>query len=495
MRYFNSHFFNLSDDVFFTIDQNNCLREVSKDLSPFVPGAPLDSFLLEDSSQKASPWRHCLDQCRLDQTSFTLVLKIKPHSLSYECSFWFDKLDSVIVCQAKMIKSPTETSLFCKDFLNEIPMMIGFVNSGLEYTYVNSHFQNWLADDHIVGKKIGTSKDAKFHAMLAPYIDEVMLGKEQDIELILPPENQRPYQIVAIKMIPQKNGFCLLIQDITQLKNNASTAIEKEKKLSALLNSLPLGVVLHDSKGKIMEFNSSALRILGVSQEQLLGKSSHDPHWKVVDEELKDFPPNAHPAVITLETGLPVQNKIMGVYTSKDKISWINVTSIPIFQGQDLKPYQVIVTFEDRTKKILMAQELKTKSHWTEAILNGTSYCMISTLPNGVIKTFNKKAEQLLGYKASDLIDQKTVEIFHDNEELIQKSKELSIELKREISPTFEVFIAKAISSGSDTNTWTYVTKNGKKIKVRLCVTAILDEKKKCIGYLGIAEEEGVLLS
>lgn len=50
-----------------------------------------------------------------------------------------------------------------------------------------------------------------------------------------------------------------------------------------ILNLVSEGFVLQDSNGVIIEFNQSALKILGLTEDQLKGKTSTDPHWKCVD--------------------------------------------------------------------------------------------------------------------------------------------------------------------------------------------------------------------
>nr|BDT29266.1 hypothetical protein BHI3_27320 [Bacteriovorax sp. HI3] len=388
-------------------------------------------------------------------------------------------------------KNTNETDILITD---RLPLMIAFLDKELKYKFMNQLFHDWVGVNVSLESQIGSGRDKKLYNILRPFIEEVLNGQDQETELLLPPDGDRPYQILNIKILNDSSkffgsGFLLIIQDITQLKNSAAIAIEKEKTLSVLLNHLSLGVVLHDSKGKIMEFNSSALRILGVSKEQLLGKTSYDPYWKVIDENSEPLSGSKHPAAVSLATGLPVHNQIMGIVTKENQVTWISTSSTPIFQGQDLQPSQVLVTFEDKTKKVQLEKELRMKSFWTEAIFNGTHYSMISTLPDGNIQTFNKRAEELLGYKSSELVNQKTVDMFHESSEIVQRAKELSAEFGQEIKPGFDVFIKKALINGHDTHTWTYIKKNGERLKVRLCVTAILDEKKNCIGYLGVAEE------
>lgn len=145
--------------------------------------------------------------------------------------------------------------------------------------------------------------------------------------------------------------------------------------------------------------------------------------------------------------------------------------------------FKIRVSKDESDKKSLLMQR------WLQALLDGASYSIISTDPQGTITTFNKSAERMLGYRAEEMVGKKTPEAFHLASEVIAYSEELSRELGRDILPGFQTFTAKVSASHSDTQNWTYVARDGNQIPVRLCVTAIHDENKAIIGYLGVAED------
>ncbi len=46
---------------------------------------------------------------------------------------------------------------------------------------------------------------------------------------------------------------------------------------SSTIKKLTTGIILHDSSGKITQYNQAASNILGVDQEQLLSNFSYSP--------------------------------------------------------------------------------------------------------------------------------------------------------------------------------------------------------------------------
>lgn len=125
------------------------------------------------------------------------------------------------------------------------------------------------------------------------------------------------------------------------------------KKFETLFELMPLGVVFHDAQGLIIEANPAAVDILGLSKDQLMGRSSMDPHWAAIHEDGSSFEGPDHPAMKALRSGKPIRNEIMGVYASQrgGNFTWININAIPLFQKNEQTPHQVMVSFEDITER------------------------------------------------------------------------------------------------------------------------------------------------
>ena len=134
----------------------------------------------------------------------------------------------------------------------------------------------------------------------------------------------------------------------------------------------------------------------------------------------------------------------------------------------------------ERTERLRAATALQT------AILNDAAFAIISTTEDGVINGFNPAAERLLGYGADEVVDQVTLTIIHDPDEIEARAKQLSEELGRPIAPGFEVMVAKARSGTPDSHEWTYIRKDGSRIPVWLSVSALFDEQARLMGFVGM---------
>jgi PAS domain S-box-containing protein len=120
------------------------------------------------------------------------------------------------------------------------------------------------------------------------------------------------------------------------------------------------------------------------------------------------------------------------------------------------------------------------------AILDSANYTIISTAVDGTIRTFNRAAQEWLGYTATEVIDQVTPAFIHDPEEVALRAQELSQELSVLIEPGFEVFVVEARRGEPIEREWTYIRKDGSRFPVELSITALRDSSNNITGFLGI---------
>jgi len=181
------------------------------------------------------------------------------------------------------------------------------------------------------------------------------------------------------------------------------------------------------------------------------------------------------------------------VITNRGQERWVEGlgTRIPLGEGT-----ANLVTIRDigeikESERMIQEREIRLRelSVLQRAILDGADYSIISTGPDGTIKTFNAAAERWLGWQAEELIGRHTPAIFHAPEEIRLRAEELSRELGTDIAPGFEVFVAKARLGIADEQEWTYIRKDGSRFPVSLSVTALRNVEGEITGFLGIGSD------
>lgn len=126
----------------------------------------------------------------------------------------------------------------------------------------------------------------------------------------------------------------------------------------ALLTAMPEGYVFHNMDGQIVDYNDAAYRLLRLTPDQLEGKTSFDPDWQLVHEDGRPFPGQHHPTSITLRTGEPCYDVIMGIENGADDTRWLKINSSLVKDPATQKTVGVLATFSDYTSQILFKKAL-----------------------------------------------------------------------------------------------------------------------------------------
>ncbi|HXH85200.1 MAG TPA: PAS domain S-box protein, partial [Nitrospira sp.] len=152
--------------------------------------------------------------------------------------------------------------------------------------------------------------------------------------------------------------FSAFIRDITERRESEGKLRESELRYRSVVNALDEGVVVIDADGVLRTGNASAERILGLSLKELSGRSLRDECWQTIREDGSPFPPEEYPAMVTLKTGQPCSNVLMGLYRPDGKLRWIDINSQPLgLKGQGT-PASVVMSFSDITERKRVEERL-----------------------------------------------------------------------------------------------------------------------------------------
>jgi PAS domain S-box-containing protein len=140
-------------------------------------------------------------------------------------------------------------------------------------------------------------------------------------------------------------------EDITERKSAEEALRASEERYRSIIAAMQDGIVLLDTDGSIRACNASAERILGLSADQIMGRTPSDPRWRAIHEDGTPFPGEMHPPMITLRTGQPCSNVVMGVHKPDDRLTWISINSQPLFTADGTTLCGVVASFEDITDR------------------------------------------------------------------------------------------------------------------------------------------------
>ncbi len=183
-----------------------------------------------------------------------------------------------------------------------------------------------------------------------------------------------------------------------------------EERYRSVVSALAEGIVFMDAGYRLQASNLSAERILGLTAEQIGGRTSFDPRWRAIHEDGSPFPGDTHPIVMTLRTGQPCANVIMGVHKPSGELTWISINSQPLFRRGARKPYAAVASFFDITERKQGEDALReTQSRLRDVLASSTAvvYATKLTADGFAPSWVSENLTRVLGYEVREALHPK----------------------------------------------------------------------------------------
>ncbi len=182
--------------------------------------------------------------------------------------------------------------------------------------------------------------------------------------------------------------------DITEQRHAEEALRASEARYRALVESSPEGVAIHQD-GKCVFINPAGARLLGAHKpEELLGKFAldfvHPDYREIARQRIQRSLAEWQPAP-------PLEEKLIRLDGS---VIDVEVTAVPImYEG---RPAMQVV-FRDITERKRMEEELKASEERYRDLFENASDGIYILDRAGRILSFNRKAEEITGYKLDEI--------------------------------------------------------------------------------------------
>ena len=198
----------------------------------------------------------------------------------------------------------------------------------------------------------------------------------------------------AIPMIDRNTGVVgdviVSMVDVTARRRTEDALRDSEERFRTMVDSLADGIVLQLADYSIATCNESAVRITGLTADQMTGHAPRAPGWLAVREDGSRFDLREHPSIVALRTGRSA-SCMMGVTWGDETMRWITVNTRPLFRAGASHPYGALSSVIDVTDRVRAEEAEREAREAAEAASNAKSEFLanmsheIRTPMNGVL--------------------------------------------------------------------------------------------------------------
>ena len=186
--------------------------------------------------------------------------------------------------------------------------------------------------------------------------------------------------------------------DITASRQIREQLADNEARLSSIIRSMAEGVIVIDQDGRFSVANQRAAEILGAVPDALEALSLADFESDCWRLDGTPMPREEFPASVTLATGRPQREVVIGLERPDGRQVWIEVSTEPVHPEESDRIQSVVATFSDITQRIETESALRESEERLSLAVEGAKLGMWDWQLDTRELTFNEIAAGMLDF-------------------------------------------------------------------------------------------------
>jgi PAS domain S-box-containing protein len=259
------------------------------------------------------------------------------------------------------------------------------------------------------------------------------------------------------------------VEDMTEFVRLTQKGHETKDFLESVVENIPIMIFIKEAcELRFVRMNKAGERLLGYSQEELLGKNDYD------------FFPNEEASFFiradrkTLQGGQCELIEEESIHTKEGKRKILRTLKIPLL-GFDGTPQYLLGISEDITERKRAEEVLRQSEEGFRLLVEGVQdYAIFMLSPQGHVVSWNKGAERIKGYKVDEIIG-KHFSCFYPPEAIAQGKPEQELRT--------------AMEHGHINDEGWRVRKDGQQFMANFVITAIFDKDGCLQGFAKITRD------
>jgi PAS domain S-box-containing protein len=171
-----------------------------------------------------------------------------------------------------------------------------------------------------------------------------------------------------------------------------------------LFQKLHLGIVVHAPDSSILFCNRRASELLGLSEDQLLGRVAGDPSWCFVHEDGRPMSASELPVNRALATRASLKDMVLGIkWAGQDQPAWVLVSAFTALAASGAVEY-VLVNFFDISRSKQAEQNLRASESLLHAVIDNAAVGIAQVSITGRFLQINPEFSRIIGYAQDEVL-------------------------------------------------------------------------------------------
>ncbi|MFZ2447648.1 MAG: PAS domain S-box protein [Syntrophobacteraceae bacterium] len=278
-----------------------------------------------------------------------------------------------------------------REVLDELPVMIAFVNAERRFLFCNRTYRTRLGlrADNLVGKPLDEVLDPEIYLEVSDNVEKALAGEAVNFEMTSTASTDGTEHMFRFSFLPHADpngevGFFTLGTDITELKKVEEALRRSEAWFRTLAEHIPgISIQGYRTTGEVVYWNRQSEALFGYTAQEATGKNLLD---LIVPEDMKPL------FRLALDTGKGVEES--GEFLPAGEVSLLHK------QGHQVPIYAVhTAVYLEGSDPLLfcIGIDLADRKRIEEELLNAKKLEAIGILAGGIAHDFNNLLFVILG--------------------------------------------------------------------------------------------------
>ncbi len=260
-----------------------------------------------------------------------------------------------------------------------------------------------------------------------------------------------------------------VLYDITKEREMEQEISTTKEYLESLINSMNEGLAVINRDYVVTDVNPVICRMLGLPREEIIGRLCHEIFH--ASQEVCRWPEVPCSVKGVFEDGRP--STALHIHTGKDgKRAYVEVNASPL-RDKEGRIVQAIQIYHDVTERVELQNKVSETRDFLNNVIESSPDSIITADLEGKIMSFSRGAEEILGYRAEEVIGRSVEDLYPP-----------------EVAEERRAWIARLLEGkGIRNQRARWAGKDGRERDINLSISLLRDKEGLAIGTVGIAKD------